>query len=130
MIGLDLPEKEMVYILTSYCASLRKEGKILVHYSDDLTGVGDSILKKLREGFYSVYTHIIKRLRDSKDEDTCHFLLNSLQCKIGASDHKYILDSGIIQLLKNGNEQKEKKNNPIKYSWSEEFYFPLSLDHQ
>ncbi|CAI2359604.1 unnamed protein product [Moneuplotes crassus] len=128
VLNLKLPQEDAEYLLSGFCNSLRKDQQILAHYSDGLAGIGDTLLKKLREGFYFVCTEIIKKLKDPKSQDQLKVLLGCLQWKIGASDHKYILDSGIIQLLKNGNGLEDKEKNLIKYSWNEEITFSKDLN--
>ncbi|CAI2387911.1 unnamed protein product [Moneuplotes crassus] len=130
ILSLKLPQEDEEYLLSSFCNALRKDQQILAHYSDGLTGIGGTLLKKLREGFYSVCTEIIKKLKDPKNQDQLKVLLGCLQWKIGASDHKYILDSGIIQLLKNGNGLEDKEKNLIKYSWNEEITFSKDLNNK
>lgn len=61
-----------------------------------------------------MFNGIVKQLRTSKDEETIEFLLNCLKWRIGATDHKLILNSGIIQVLKYGNGEEDEAKNPIK----------------
>lgn len=99
-----------------FCSSLRKNTNVLAHYTDDLTGMGTYLLDKCRTAFFEIYTGISKQIRMTTDKATIEFLLNCLKWKIGATDHQYILKSGIIQTLKEGNGKIGKDKNPIKYS--------------
>jgi hypothetical protein len=100
-----------------FCSALRHNSNILAHYSDDLVGMGEYLLDKCRTSFFDVYNGIILQLKDTTDRNTIEFLLNCTRWKIGATDHQYILKSGIIQTLKEGNGLKDRAKNPIKYSW-------------
>jgi hypothetical protein len=79
--------------------------------------MGDYLLNKCRQAFFAIYAGITKQLRTTIEEDTIRFLLNCLKWRIGASDHEYIITSGIIGVLKDGNGDKRKEKNPIKFSW-------------
>lgn len=98
-----------------FCSALRHNTNILAHYSDDLTGMGDYLLDKCRVSFYEVYTGIVKQIKNTTDIKTLEFLLNCTKWRIGATDHQYILKSGIIQVLKDGNGLHDREKNPIKY---------------
>lgn len=98
-----------------FCSALRHNTNILSHYSDDLNGMGEYLLDKCRISFFDVYNGIVRQLKDTTDESTIEFLLNCLEWKIGATDHQYILKSGIIQTLKDGNMNEDRAKNPIKY---------------
>jgi hypothetical protein len=100
-----------------FCSALRHNTNILAHYSDDLTGMGDYLLDKCRISFFDVYNGIVKQIKTTPDKDTIEFLLNSIKWRIGATDHQYILNSGIIQVISNGNGQEDREKNPIKYCW-------------
>lgn len=98
-----------------FCSALRHNTNILAHYSDDLSGMGEHLLDKCRISFFEVYNGIVKQLKATIDKETIEFLLNCLKWRIGATDHQYILKSGIIQTLKAGNGETEREKNPIKY---------------
>ncbi|CAI2362161.1 unnamed protein product [Moneuplotes crassus] len=100
-----------------FCSSLRKNKGILAHYSDDILGCGNYLLNDCRKSFYQIYNSIVRHLKAATEERTIQFLLNCTKWKIGASDHEHILRSGIIQVLKDGNGDKDKKKNPIKFCW-------------
>ena len=99
-----------------FCGSLRKNTNILAHYSDELVGMGDYLLDKCRVAFFDVYNGIVKQIKETSSKDTIEFLLNCIKWRISATDHQYILKSGIIQTLKEGNGQQNRDKNPIKYS--------------
>lgn len=99
-----------------FCGSLRKNTNVLAHYSDELVGMGDYLLDKCRVAFFDVYNGIVKQIKETSSKDTIEFLLNCIKWRISATDHQYILKSGIIQTLKDGNGQQNRDKNPIKYS--------------
>ena len=98
-----------------FCSALRKNSNILAHYSDDLTGMGDYLLDKLRVSFFDVFNGIVGQIRHTNDINIMKFLLNWAKWRISATDHQYIVKSGIIQTLKDGNGSEDKLKNPIKY---------------
>lgn len=95
---------------------MRKNTNVLAHYSDELMGVGDHLLDQCRIAFFEIYSGIVKQIRETTSKETIEFLLNCTKWKISATDHQYILKSGIIQTLKEGNGQLNREKNPIKYS--------------
>lgn len=99
-----------------FCSALRKNTNVLAHYSDELMGVGDHLLDQCRIAFFEIYSGIVKQIKETTNKETIEFLLNCVKWKISATDHQYILKSGIIQTLKEGNGQQNREKNPIKYS--------------
>ena len=99
-----------------FCSALRKNTNVLAHYSDELMGVGDHLLDQWRIAFFEIYSGIVKQIKETTNKETIEFLLNCVKWKISATDHQYILKSGIIQTLKEGNGQQNREKNPIKYS--------------
>ena len=57
-------------------------------------------------------------------------MLNCLKWRIHANDHKFISRSGIIDLLKEGNTNKQTGKNLIKKNWTEPIYFSYEIDHK
>ena len=112
-----LPKDSMISCLNAFCSSLRQNKNILAHYSDDLKGMGEYLQNKCRISFFDVYNNISKQLRSSTETETIEFLLNCLKWRIGASDHQFVLKSGVIHALKEGNGKDNKDENPIKYRY-------------
>ena len=113
-----------------FCSALRHNTNILAHYSDDLTGMGEYLLDKCRISFFDVYNGIVKQIKTTTDIETIEFLLNCTKWRIGATDHQYILKSGIIQTLKDGNGLKDREKNPIKYSWGHLINYSTDSDYE
>ena len=106
-----------------FCSSLRDNKNVLAHYSDGLVGMGEYLLDKCRTSFFEIYCGIVKQLKNTTSKDSIEFLLNCTQWRIGATDHQYILKSGIIETLKDGNGDSRKEKNPIKYCWGHKLDF-------
>jgi len=96
---------------------------VLSHYSDELTGMGDYLLDKCRVAFFEVYSGIVRQIRDTTNKDILEFLLNCIKWRISATDHQFVVKSGIIQTLKDGNGLHSRDKNPIKYSWGHRLDF-------
>lgn len=86
----------------------------LPHYSDDLTGAGEYLLDRCRKTFFNVYTNVVEWLRNETNERNACFLLDYLRWHVSATDHQYIFNSGLISLLKDGNDKEDLKENPIR----------------
>ena len=98
----------------------------LAHYSDGLDGMGEYLLNRCRASFFSIYNGIVLQLKRTKNAESIEFLLNCLQWRIGAADHQFILKSGIMQVLKDGNGDQRKGKNLIKDSWNKDIDFNTS----
>ena len=110
-----MPEESIISCLNAFCSALRQNKNILAHYSDDLSGMGEYLQHKCRNSFFDIYYNIVKQLKSTTDTKTIEFLLNCLKWRIKASDHEYILRSGVIPTLKDGNGKDDEKMNPIKF---------------
>ena len=109
-----------------FCSSLRNGKNELAHYSDGLDGMGEYLLNRCRTSFFSIYNGIVLQLKRTKNAESIEFLLNCLQWRIGAADHQFILKSGIMQVLKDGNGDQRKGKNLIKDSWNKDIDFNTS----
>ena len=114
IMSFQVNDEALVSSLNWFCGALRHNTNKMAHYSDDLNGMGEYLKDQCRTSFFDMYNHVVRRLRKCKDEKMISFLLNCLKWRIGATDHEFILKSGIIQVLKDGNGQKDKAENPIK----------------
>jgi hypothetical protein len=110
-------DETMTSCFNWFCSALRKNSNILAHYSDGLVGMGEYLLDKCRISFFDIYFGIVKQIRHTTNEETIKFLLNCTKWRIGATDHQYVVKSGIIETLKEGNGDKRREKNPIKYCW-------------
>ena len=75
----------------------------------------DYLLDKCRVAFVDVYNGIVKQIKETSSKETIEFLLNCIKWRISVTDHQYILKSGVIPTLKEGNGQQCRDKNPIKY---------------
>ena len=87
----------------------------LAHYSDHLNGIGEYLLAECRHVFFEVYNNIVNQLKVATEKNDIIFLLNCLKWRFSSADHKYLLESGIIQVLRLGNGEDDKDINPIKF---------------
>ena len=116
-------DQTMTSCFNWFCSSLRNNKNVLAHYSDGLVGMGEYLLDKCRTSFFEIYCGIVKQLKSTSSKESIEFLLNCTQWRIGATDHQYILKSGIIETLKEGNGDSRKEKNPIKYCWGHKLDF-------
>jgi len=110
-----MSDEAMTSCFNWFCSALRKNTNVLAHYSDGLTGMGEYLLDRCRTSFFDIYIGIVKQLRRTTNTETIKFLLNCTQWRIGATDHQFIVKSGIIETLRDGNGDKRREKNPIKY---------------
>lgn len=84
---------------------------------------------ELRKSFFLVFNGIVKQLKESTDEDNIKFLLNCCKWQFTASDHDFLIRSGIFEVLSEGNGKKEKGDNPIKFCWGHKFKYNETEDY-
>ena len=125
-----MDDKTKISIFNWFCSALRNNSNILAHYSDDLTGMGEYLLDKCRISFYDVYNGIVKQIKNTTDLNTIEFLLNCTKWRLGATDHQYILKSGIIEVLKEGNGLQDREKNPLKYSWGHLINYSIDFNNE
>ena len=77
-----------------------------------------------------MYNAIVKLLKTATTKTEIEFLTNCLRWRIYASDHKFIVRSGIIGLLKSGYLNKETGENIIKKQWTGSVYFNTEFDNK
>ena len=115
LTACSMSNESMISCLNSFCGALRHNKNVLAHYSDELSGMGDYLLTRCRHAFFEVYNNVVSQLKVATDKKDIEFLLNCLKWRIGATDHKYLLKSGIIQVLRIGNGKEDRDKNPIKF---------------
>ena len=111
-----------------FCSSLRNSTNVIVHYSDGLDGMGEYLIDKCRVSFYEVYNSIVTQLKRAESQDMIQFLFNCLNWKMSANDHKFIHDSDIVSILKDGNSHHQIERNLIKQSWYQDIDFQQYFD--
>ncbi|CAI2369874.1 unnamed protein product [Moneuplotes crassus] len=126
---LKLPIDAQKGCYSWFCTALRKHSDGMAHYTDNLNGVGAHLLTKIKHAFFKVYNEIIKSLKDTREKNDIKYLFDCMKWRIGASDHQNILDSGVIQLLKNGNGLMDQ-DNPIKFSWGKPIEFTVDIQNR
>jgi hypothetical protein len=115
--------------LNWFCSSLRQNTNVLTHYTNEITGCGEHLQNELRKSFFLVFNGIIRQVRECEDKEDIKFLLNCCKWQFTASDHDFLIRSGIFEVLSDGNGNKEKDKNPIKFCWGHTFKFAQSEDY-
>ena len=92
--------------------------------------MGEYLFDKCRTSFFDVYNTIVMRLKTATTKPEINFLTNCLKWRIHANDHKYIVKSGIIELLKDGYSNQETGKNIIKKQWTGRIYFNIEFDNK
>ena len=92
--------------------------------------MGEYLFDKCRTSFYDVYNTIILKLKAATNKPEIDFLTNCLKWRIHANDHKFIVRSGIIELLRNGHLNKETGENIIKKQWTGHIYLNIEYENK
>jgi hypothetical protein len=104
-------ENKMIKIIHWFRSALKQKATLeLCHYSDDLNGAGEYLLNIWRTKFFDIYEIVIQSLGHSKNRDFICSVLPLWRWKITATDHKFLLKSGILNVIKSGNGDE---NHPI-----------------
>ena len=129
---VSLPTNNIIVTscLTRFCVALRNNESELIHFSDGIEGMGEYLFDRCRSSFFDMYNAIVKRLKIATTKSEIEFLTNCLKWRIHANDHKYIVISGIIELLKNGYYNKETGKNIIKQQWTGRIYFNTEFENK
>ena len=128
---VSLPTNNIIVTscLTRFCVALRNNESELIHFSDGIEGMGEYLFDRCRSSFFDVYNAIVKKLKAATTKDEIEFLTNCLKWRIHANDHKYIVISGIIKLLKKGYHNNTGKNI-IKEEWIGRIYFNTEFENK
>ncbi len=86
----------------------------MAHYLDDLKGCGHHIENESRDNFFLILVALVKKLKESKEENEIKAILNSLKWKYIARDHGALKNLEIFKTLHQGNG---KKDNKLKKAW-------------
>ena len=111
-----MDEDTCTNLLNWFCSSLRNNENILAHYTNGLKGMGDYLRTKCGHEFYKIILSVVKRMKITDSQQNLGHLLNCCMWKIGAKDHEFMIRSGLLEFLFEGNGKKEI-NNPVIYEW-------------
>lgn len=97
-----------------FCSALRNNKNEITHFRSGLKGTGDYMIAKCRIEFYKVILGISKQIKTTSDKNMISYLLNCCYWKITASDIEFLMRTGLVDTLKEGNNKDNIKLNPIK----------------
>jgi len=121
--SLNLSKDLRYTYLNWFCSSLRGNTNTLSHFSNDVKGCGEHITSHLRENFYQIFNGIITQLKNTIDETEIKYLIGCLKWQFGADEHEPLVNSKIMDLLKEGNGGETREKNPIKFAWGHKFTY-------
>jgi hypothetical protein len=74
--------------------------------------MGEYFLNKTRLEFYKVISGLVKHLKETTEKSDASFMISCLYWQIRASDHEYLMRTGVIEAINKGDEYNS--NNIIK----------------
>lgn len=116
-IQLNLNSETFLDLLQWFLTSLRENKHQVAHYSDEISGCGDSVLSAIRTEFFKIIKIVIAKIKQSRETETLIQLLNALIWNYKGIDMSYLAEFDLIGTLQSGDGDK---THPIWLSWGKQ----------
>jgi hypothetical protein len=115
VISEDLAEGATLDLCNWFCAGMRGKENILTHYLSNLIGCGNHLEFQIKTNFFTIYKQLLLKLKETKCEQACLNLLDSISWKFGGRDHAMLFQLDVFRVLRFGNGHRK---NLIKRAWA------------
>lgn len=89
----------------------------MAHYSDDISGCGDSVLSAIRAQFFKVIKVIITKIKEIRDKNFLIHMLDALIWNYNGADLEYLAKYDVFGVLEKGDGGR---THPIALAWGKQ----------
>ena len=111
---MDLNKWVFMDLLQWFVTSLRANLDEVAHYTDNITGCGESVIAAISKEFFQIIKQVVAKLKSCREFILIKVLLGALIWNYRGNDMKYLASFNIIDVIQRGNGDRM---HPIRLAW-------------
>ena len=111
---MDLDRWVFMDLLQWFVTSLRANRDQVAHYTDNITGCGDSVVAAIGKEFFQIIKQVVLKIKRGKELQIIKGLLGALIWNYRGNDMKYLAKFNIIDVIQRGDG---RPMHPIRLAW-------------